>query len=161
MRRIQTTVLPLLGLLLCAAGCPHEQKKAAVADDPVSIVREYLRTSVTGDLSSLKDLVQKRCHNKGVGRVEATVMLGSRVKLDKVQVQLEHRQGDTAAVRYKVTGSIEAIDISKLKGPATEVNILGQRVEARPPTSTVKGMSRKGSLDLVRDGGRWKLTCKN
>jgi hypothetical protein len=139
-----------LGLALASTGC------RARAEPPESVAKRYLELGAQGDLSKVRPLVLPRCATTGVGAVDAVKMLGARMTVTEITTTREgdaSAKADTATVRYTLKGSLEA------KNGRTETDIFGKPATVKVAAMSLKGLTKSGELSLVKQDGRWVVSC--
>ncbi|MBI5500089.1 MAG: hypothetical protein HY907_07580 [Deltaproteobacteria bacterium] len=127
----------------------------APAAGPEDVVRRYILLGAAGgDLRQARELVDPRCLDAGVGRVEAVILLGARMAVGSVETTLLASDEATAKVEARISGSVYAAD------PAGSVEVLGTNVDIRVGELSASGMVRTATLRLKKIDGSWRVTCR-
>ncbi|MFO0602251.1 MAG: hypothetical protein U0324_03705 [Polyangiales bacterium] len=161
MRNIRgTLVVVVVSALACkargapagaaAANTSARQPAAPVDEAPEVVARRYLELGSRADLAGARALVVAECRQGPVGDVDAVKLMGGRMTLQSCETSVESRQGDDARVRYTVAGSVHS-DGGTTTLFGAQVHVGGVNVE---------NARQSGSLHLVRQGGRWLVTCR-
>lgn len=120
-----------------------------VAEAPEAVARRYLELGARGDLDAVQALVVADCRRGPVGDVDAVKVMGGRMTLRSAETSVESLQGDDARVRYSVAGPVHS------DGGTT--TMFGAQVHVG--AVHVDNAQQSGSLHMVRQGGRWLVTC--
>ena len=118
------------------------------------MVERYLRLGAAGNLVGARALIDSGCENTAVGRVEAVMVLGARMRLRSVVTSVVRNVASQSAqrvrVRYSITGSAS--------GQNTQTTILGANV--RIGGLHVGSVTQSGTLDLVSSPRGWVVVCR-
>ncbi|MBI5491221.1 MAG: hypothetical protein HY905_28075 [Deltaproteobacteria bacterium] len=127
----------------------------APAESPEEVVRRYIRLGAAGgDLAGARELVDPRCWDTSVGRVEAVILLGVRMAVGKIETTVLE-SGETAArIEARVSGSVYATDT------ATSTEVLGTKVNIQVGELNVGGMVQTTTLRLKKIDGVWRVSCR-
>jgi hypothetical protein len=134
-----TTIL--LVTVWAACGC-------GLFKGPEDVARAYLEAGAEGGSGDVSSLVESGCADESIMGVSAVKMMGVPMKIEKLEVKLDGKNGDRATVSYTAQGSAEG---------GGETEILGITVEAE--NVSVGSLTRSGELDLVKEGTGWKVAC--
>lgn len=118
--------------------------------EPQSVVQRYLRFGAAGNLVGARALIDAGCNDTAVGRVEAVMVLGARMRLRSVTLTVISQSSQRARVRYSITGSAS--------GQNTQTTILGANV--RIGGLRVSTISKTGTLDLLSSPRGWVVACR-
>lgn len=112
------------------------------------MARDYLERGTRE--ADVRELVDPGCHaDRDTMSVDAVRMLGTPVRGGSVTVEAPAIEGESATVRFTVTGSLSAT--------STETKVGGAQV--RIGGLQASGTRLSGSVRLARIGGVWKITC--
>lgn len=127
----------------------NARRVLAPAEAPDVVARHYLELGARNDLAGARELVVADCRQGPVGDVDAVKMMGGRMTLRRCETTVESTQGDDARVRYALSGSVHS------DGGTT--TIFGAQVHVG--AVNINDAQQSGSLHLVRQSGRWLITC--
>ncbi len=116
---------------------------------PDAVVRQYLERGAAGDLAAVRPLIADRCEDSAVGRVEAVMIMGVRMTIRSIRVNVLSTSATEARVRYAIAGSAQ--------GNNATTRILGATV--RIGRVRVANVTQSNVLRLVRSNGRWVIAC--
>lgn len=122
-------------------------------DDPLAVTRRYLELGSLGRLEEARELVEPRCHGEPEGEVAALDILGARLRIRHLQVQLVELEAARAAVEYTARGSVRGEALS------TTLEVFGSDVRLDIDSLDIDEMSISDRLALVRMGERWLISC--
>jgi len=129
--------------------------ETAPPEGPEEVVRRYIRFGAAGgDLAGARELVDPRCLDTSVGRVEAVILLGARMAVGKIETTLLESDETTARVEARVSGSVYATDT------ATSTEVLGTKVNIQVGELNVGGMVQTTTLRLKKIDGAWRVSCR-
>lgn len=130
---------------------PEPEAARALSVDET--VRSYLTLGAAGDLSKIRGLVVDACHETPVGDVEAVKMLGARLSVSGVAVEVLEETAERATVSAAVSGSVDATDTR------VETDIFGKTVTLEASSMKMDGVTKTSRLELIKQGGRWLIAC--
>ena len=120
----------------------------------VDVVHHFLTTGARGDLSKVKHLLDPLCYDSPPARMDPLRMLGVLMTVDDLKVSPMLEEGGEAQVAFEVRGSVEGAAVR------TEIDLEGEPVERSPQALSVTDYSKKGSLQLLKQEGLWRVTCE-
>jgi hypothetical protein len=123
------------------------------SSSPDEVARAYFEAATAGDQQAVKDLVEPRCHEHKIGRGGPVVVMGMAIAVEDLEVTLAQQEGDTAAVAYKFSGSIDK-ESTTLSG-----EVFGAEIEVSTGPLSVDISEVSGTLHMVRIDGSWKVSC--
>lgn len=138
------SVLTLVALLLAPA---------ALARTPEEVAREVLEAQARGDAVAAGKSTLERCQDQPVAHTLPIEVLGAPATLDSLTVTPLSTEGDRATVSYTATGHVDARDHK------TTINLFGVEAQVEVDQMQVEEISLQGTLELVKSGGAWKLSC--
>ena len=121
---------------------------------PQRVAIKYFEAAKLGDLSSIRQLVDEKCHRSKVGRVDATRMLNSRMVVESVTTRVKEKKGDRVLLSFEVKGHLDPAKAKK-----TEVDINGKTIAVKRPSFAMQGITKTGTLKMIRKDGKWLFTC--
>jgi hypothetical protein len=117
---------------------------------PDAAARQYLERGAAGDTAAVRGLIMERCEDTPVGRVEAVQVMGVRMTIRTIRVQVLSSSPTEARVRYSITGSAQ--------GNNATTRILGATV--RIGRVRVANVTQSNVLRLQRVNGQWLVACR-
>jgi len=144
--RVLAQALAASLLTLCASSAFAQSAPST----PDAVVRLYLERGAAGDLAAVRPLLVDRCEDTPVGRVEGVMVMGVRMTVRSIRVQVISSTANEARVRYSITGSAQ--------GSNATTRILGATV--RIGRVRVANVTQSNVLALRRVNGRWLIACR-
>lgn len=144
--RALASVLALASLSLASSSALAQAAPAT----PDAVVRQYLERGAAGDLAAVRPLLVDHCEDTAVGRVEGVMVMGVRMTIRTIRVQVVSSNATEARVRYSISGSAQ--------GSNATTRILGATV--RIGRVRVANVTQSNVLRLQRVNGRWLIACR-
>lgn len=117
-------------------------------------VEAYVRAGgAGGDLEAGRALVDPRCRDDAkVWKVDPSIMMGSRITIATVALEVASQDGDKAVVNAKVGGDVKA-------GSAVVDEVMGQKAKVKVGGLEMSDVSLTQPVVAVRVDGRWAIGC--
>ncbi len=131
---------------------PVEAHAAAATEGPDALVERYLRLGSAGKLEEVAPLLEDGCTKAPLVNVASTHILGARIAIDKLSVEVKDQTDTEAVVAYALSGKAGG------KGKVdTKVGKMTLKIEVAEVDANTE---MSGQYTVLKTETGWRIACR-